>query len=194
MLLFAGAIPSCLYLADQLTGHMLHWWSADPGVPRNTMVVWRNAWCGRFITPHVDELASRGVEQHHVAALKCYWWGHAAIVVVYAAATLASLLVAHALRFNEIGIVFLASSSVLLLLTSAWADSRAKRSNQSHGSSTGSLAAVPERFGGSGLGDAVSSGSAAPASISVVLECGCLGDRVLATGTRRCRDALSASR
>jgi hypothetical protein len=130
ILLFAAAIPSCLYVADQLTGHMLHWWSADPSVPRNTMVVWRNAWCGRFITPHVDELANRGVEQHHVAALKCYWWGHAAIVVVYVVATMASLLVAHALRLNEIGIVFSASSSVLLLLTSAWTDSRAKRSNQ----------------------------------------------------------------
>jgi hypothetical protein len=118
VLLFVVAIPSCLLFADQLTGHMLHWWSADPKMSRNTMVVWRNAWCGRFMTQHVEELVALGVHQEQVAVLKRYWMGHVAIIVVYAISTLASLLIG----IGEVGLVFLTASTVLMLLVSAWAD------------------------------------------------------------------------
>jgi len=122
LLLFVVAIPSCLFASDQLTGHTLHWWSADPGVSRNTMVVWRNAWCGRFMTPHVEELLGQGVKHGQLAVLKRYWLGHVAIVAVYAVGTLASLLIADRFRIGDVGIVFLAVSTGLLLIVTAGVD------------------------------------------------------------------------
>lgn len=130
LLLFTAAIPSCLLAADQLTGHALHWWTADPAVDRDTMVAWRNAWCGRFMTRHVDELVSYGVDPSEVTVLKRYWWGHVAIVALYLAAALASLLIAYRFHRNEVGLIFLSASTLMLLLVAAGVDLKSQQSGR----------------------------------------------------------------
>lgn len=122
MLLFAVSLPVCLYLADQLTGHMLHWWSADPAVSRSSMVLWRNAWHGRFITTHVDELSSVGIQAKYLGKLKRYWLSHVLVIVVYAVSMLAAIVVADSFRIVGMGAVFGISSTVLLLAAATWAD------------------------------------------------------------------------
>ena len=117
MLLFAVSLPSCLYFADQLTGHMLHWWSADPLVGRDTMVVWRNAWQGRFITRHVDELLSVGVPKKHVARLKRYWLGHVVVICVYAMSMLVAIVVEQRFQAANANVLFAICATMLLGLT-----------------------------------------------------------------------------
>ena len=46
----AGILPLCIYIADQLTEHMVYWFSANPCVDRKCMTAWRQAWHERFLS------------------------------------------------------------------------------------------------------------------------------------------------
>ena len=84
-LLWCLALPVSLYVCDQMTGLMVHWIAADPRADRNTMVALRNAWCGRFMTEHLQQLNKRGVSPRTINFLANYAWGLVSIGIACAA-------------------------------------------------------------------------------------------------------------
>jgi hypothetical protein len=102
-LLLNVGLPASLFVADQMTAQMIHWMSADPRLDRNTMVTWRNAWCGRFMTEHVDCLRNRGVSPRVIAILKRYWRGHLRVGLALVAAIFVALLLAVLVEIIRLG-------------------------------------------------------------------------------------------
>jgi hypothetical protein len=122
-LLINVALPWSLLVADQMTGHIIHWMSADPRIDRNTMVAWRNAWCGRFMTEHVDILQTRGVSPNVINKLKTYWRTHVRVGVACIAGSLAALVLAILTELGRVGpaivVVTTASLGALAVATHA---------------------------------------------------------------------------
>ncbi len=120
-LLLCLALPWALFLADQMTGHMIHWLSADPRLDRNAMVVWRNAWCGRFMTEETEQL--RGISPAIRSKLQQYWYGHLRVAVACMASVFVGMLGTFALGFDRTGVAisFLLTTSLAGLAISAYA-------------------------------------------------------------------------
>ena len=119
LLLFTVALPANLYFADQLTGHMVHWITADPVAARNTMVVWRNAWCGRFVTSHVGQVIEQHAPGQSLRQLRRYWTGHLLVSLTYVCGVSASLLGMAIADIQQPGIlIVIGSTSFLAILAS----------------------------------------------------------------------------
>lgn len=116
MLLAAVAIPSCLLMADQMAGHMVHWFSADPRMERDAMVHWRNAWCGRFMTRQVDRLRTLGASEKASSTLKRYPLSHVMVGTAVAVSLFAGILIAGIHDINQVGLVIALCLTGLLVM------------------------------------------------------------------------------
>jgi hypothetical protein len=114
--LYSMALPLCLFVADQMTGHMIYWFSAAPEVDRNTMVVWRNAWCGRFMTEHTDVLTRYGVSPETSDLLRRYYRGHVVVVTAFTVAIAAALIIAACFEVRYFVVLSGGTTSLALLL------------------------------------------------------------------------------
>lgn len=105
------AVPTSLFAADQMTGHMIQWLSADHELCRNTMVACRNAWRGRFMTDHVNQLSRRRPSAQGFHRLQRYWIRHVRVASVYVLAVVVAL-VSSSRLINSFGIAFYVASTI----------------------------------------------------------------------------------
>lgn len=125
VLLFWFAIPSCLFLADQWTSHMVSWLTSDPRVDRDELVLWRNAWYGRFLTVEVEQLAGIDVAKGDVKRLRRYWQGFATVAAIYLVSGIGAIVLAAQYRAAWSGITLLSLSTALLGVRLAFAEGSA---------------------------------------------------------------------
>lgn len=119
-LLISVAVPSSLYVADQMAGHIIHWISADPRLDRNEMILWRNAWCGRFLTQETDHLVPLGVPSRSVRRLQKYWRSHAMVGSSCAISVAFGMIGSFQFGFRYVGIaIVVVLTSVLSMMSMA---------------------------------------------------------------------------
>ena len=119
VLLFCLALPGCLLLADQWTSHMLHWLTSDPRIDRDELVLWRNAWCGRFLSDDVGQLKQLDVSETDVARLRRYWRAFAIVASIYLTSAISAILLAAKYRAAWSGIALVCLSTAMLALRTA---------------------------------------------------------------------------
>ena len=109
--LFCLAIPWSMVVADQFTGHMVHWFSAGSGVEHETMVRWRKEWDERFLSHPINSQSTADL----YAMRNSYWQGHAWVIGACVTASVGVFVVASVGHVDEVGVAI--CGAVLVALT-----------------------------------------------------------------------------